>query len=203
MARIAAGLAVLAVVSLGTATGADGSALTIRVWNQARVSDSILQSAIDLDQSIFEQAGLKTIWLIDDAQPSRRANLAVNILRTLPPSPLTADVMGLVWLDPHRVVLPWADIFFRNISDLATTRSETARLLANVVAHELGHLLLGPKHSRRGLMQAYWDTRSTGMALRLPLRIEPEETVRLRSAAARILGSGPASASDGAPATPR
>ncbi len=202
LTRIVTGLAVLVLVWLDTAIGADGSALTIRVRNRARASDSIVQSAVATDQSIFEQAGLKTIWLIDDPQPNRRADLAMNIVRTRPPLPLTTDAMGLVWLDSHRHVLPWADIFFRDISDQATTRTETARLLANVIAHELGHLLLGPKHSSRGLMQAYWDPRTMGIALKLPLRIEPDEALMLRSAAARIL-AGVASASEDVPAAPR
>jgi hypothetical protein len=190
-------------VWLDTAIGADKAAITIRVWNRARVPDSIVQSAVAIDQSIFEQAGLKTIWLTDDPQANRRADLAVNIVRTRPPLPLTPDAMGLVWLDSHRHVLPWADIFFRDISDLATTRTETAHLLANVIAHELGHLLLGPKHSCRGLMQAYWAPRTMGIALRLPLRIEPGEALLLRLAAARILAGGSASASEGAPGAQR
>ena len=190
------GLAVLVVVWVDTAMGADGAALTIRVWNQARVSDSIVHSAVAIDQSVFEHAGLKTTWLIDDPRLDLRANLAVNIVRTRPPLPLTADAMGMVWLGARGVVLPWADIFFRNISELTTTRTETALLLANVIAHELGHLLLGPKHSRRGLMQPEWDSRTIGMALRLPLPIEPGEALRLRSAAARVLAGGGAPASE-------
>lgn len=201
--RIVAGLAILVLGWLEAAAGADGAALTIRVWNPARAPDSIVQGAAVIDQSIFARAGMKTIWLIDDSQPGRRANLAVNIVSTRPPLPLTAEAMGLVWMDPNRVVLPWADVFFRNISDIASTRTETACLLANVIAHEVGHVLLGPKHSRQGLMQAYWDTRTMGLALRLPLRIEPAEALRLRSTAAGILGSEPTSPSERPPGAPR
>jgi hypothetical protein len=166
---------------------ADRPALTIKVWNRAHVPDSILQSALVIDRQTFEQAGVDTVWLIDSFEPNPRADLAVDILRTRPPLPLTKDTtLGFVWWNRQGDSLPWADVFFRNIMEQATTRTETAMLLANVIAHELVHLLLGPKHSDSGLMQAHWDTRPLSAPLRLPLRIEPGDAERLRLAAVRI-----------------
>jgi hypothetical protein len=53
-----------------------------------------------------------------------------------------------------------ADVYYRETRKLASrTAIEPAILLAYVMAHELGHLLLGPAHSPSGIMRAAWDDR--------------------------------------------
>ena len=204
MARIVRSLALLGGLTWpGAVVAADRPALTIKVWNQARVSGSILQSALAIDRQTFEQAGVDTVWLIDSFEPNPRADLKVDILRTRPPLPLTYDTLGFVWWNRQGDFLPWADVFFRNIMEQATTRTETAVLLANVIAHELVHLLLGPKHSDSGLMQSHWATHPLSAPLRLPLRIEPCDAVRLRLAAARIAAGAALSAAEDALEAPR
>ena len=204
--RIVLSLALLGSLTWpGAVVSADRPALTIKVWNRARVSSSILQSALAIDRQTFEQAGVDTGWLIDSFEPNPRADLAVDILRTRPPLLLTQDdTLGFVWWNRQGYSLPWADIFFRNIIEQATTRTETTLLLANVIAHELVHLLLGPKHSDSGLMQAHWATRRLLSApLRLPLRIERGDAVQLRLAAARIAGGEALSAAEDTLEAPR
>jgi hypothetical protein len=198
MPLIASGLTVLwLLIWPGAAQTVNRPALTIRVWNLARVSSSVLQPAVAIDRKAFRQAGVETAWLIDNFEPNSGVDLAVDIVRARPALPLNRDTLGWVYWNRQGEALPWADIFFRDISELANTRTETATLLANVIAHELGHMLLGPKHADTGLMQSNWGARTIGVALRQPLRIEPNEASRLRLAAARI-ATGPGVGGSGA-----
>ena len=52
-----------------------------------------------------------------------------------------------------------ADVFYSGIQQMGGTATQSGKLLGHVIAHELGHLLLGMKsHSRAGIMQAQWSS---------------------------------------------
>jgi hypothetical protein len=54
----------------------------------------------------------------------------------------------------------YAGVFHYRVKQLGTTASEAA-VLGHVIAHELGHLLLGTgHHSDGGIMKAVWSGRS-------------------------------------------
>jgi hypothetical protein len=55
-------------------------------------------------------------------------------------------------------------------------KNDTALVLGCVIAHELGHLLLGVHgHSNGGIMQAHWGIEQTQLALMSQLSFLPEE----------------------------
>ena len=57
-----------------------------------------------------------------------------------------------------------------------SNKNDTALVLGCVIAHELGHLLLGAHgHSIRGIMQAHWGMEQTQLALMSQLSFLPEE----------------------------
>jgi len=57
-----------------------------------------------------------------------------------------------------------------------SNKDDTALVLACVIAHELGHLLLGAHgHSIAGIMQADWGIEQTQRALMSQLSFLPEE----------------------------
>jgi hypothetical protein len=59
-------------------------------------------------------------------------------------------------------------------------------VLGATMAHEIGHLLLGPKaHSRRGIMSARIRCEELRQASRGELRFEPAEAQRLQAEVAR------------------
>jgi hypothetical protein len=63
------------------------------------------------------------------------------------------------------------------------TTPQTTTLLACVIAHELGHLLLGAHgHSIHGIMRDRWDIEQTRRALMSELDFLPEEGKLMRSA---------------------
>ena len=50
-----------------------------------------------------------------------------------------------------------ADAYFSSIQDYTRLfQADAAALLGQVVAHELGHLLLGPGHERHSIMRDHW-----------------------------------------------
>ena len=90
------------------------------------------------------------------------AGLLVRIL----PSPLTADstadAMGMAMPQLGR-----GAIFLSRVSELAATsagRVSLSTLLGCVLAHEIGHLLLGPAHAKEGVMRADFGKHEMDMA---------------------------------------
>ena len=84
-----------------------------------------------------------------------RRDIALKILATAP-SGVKGTILGLA------VPLAWAGlnarVFDDNIRDIALNRHRAHEVvLAHVIAHEIGHVLLRTNsHSGRGLMSAVW-----------------------------------------------
>jgi hypothetical protein len=66
-------------------------------------------------------------------------------------------------------------------------------LMGYVVAHEVGHCLLGPGHSYVGLMQATWSRKDVGALARLSVHLTKQEA---RKAAARLAAAQPSAGRD-------
>jgi hypothetical protein len=89
-------------------------------------------------------------------------------------------VAGRAFLDNHT-----ASIYYDRLPRIPGGRasaSDTATVLGCVIAHELGHLLLGSHgHTVDGIMKGQWDTGQTELALRLQLRFLQQEAERMRA----------------------
>jgi hypothetical protein len=67
------------------------------------------------------------------------------------------DVLGTAYPD-EQVAGYFAYVFYDRIQELAQRRRLGHALLADVMAHEIGHLLLGStSHSASGIMCAHWN----------------------------------------------
>lgn len=172
----AAAAAVLMASSVGAAGSSDPTA-TIRVYNYAAVSNAVLKDAEKETARIFTAAGINTAWL--DCSGSRvpprsgltqagevttpcsasiGGDIVLRILsRSSPASTAFRDTMfgfaegGFV-----------ASVFYARLQDVADgvygNRSAISLILGDVIAHEMGHLLLGTNsHSRTGIMNGKWD----------------------------------------------
>jgi hypothetical protein len=53
-------------------------------------------------------------------------------------------------------------------------------LLGYIIAHELGHLLLGPGHAPSGIMRATWDMNDLEAIRQGRLKFSREECARIR-----------------------
>jgi hypothetical protein len=76
-----------------------------------------------------------------------------------------------------------AFIGFGNIQRLAVaSRISESQILAAVIAHELGHLLLGPAHTETGLMHGNWDVHDLCRLEQRQLKFDPDQCQRIHVA---------------------
>jgi hypothetical protein len=102
--------------------------------------------------------------------------------RTLPPG-----VFGVSFLAHDAGA--YADVFFDPIERLRQVRKEISlgEILGYVMAHELGHLLLGSNaHSREGIMQAHWESQQLHSVTRGQLLFTPAQAAKMRSKIASL-----------------
>ena len=112
---------------------------------------AILNKSQDEVARIFADAGLGVEWT--EAGPRFTVQIvpiALGYRRASSP------VMGVAVRSPNPAT---ARIFFNEVKDFARTWDvNISTLLAHVIAHEIGHLLLPyVPHSATGLMKAEWD----------------------------------------------
>lgn len=147
--------------------------ITIYLYDYAAPKPSVLLEAERAVTGILEKAGVETVWVDcprDDASPRNLACVASAdpthlILRVLPDSmsnrfrQVPGDAMGFAMLGERFNCNAW--IFYDRVKDLSLKKHlALERLLGAVIAHELGHLLLGENaHANTGLMHACWTHR--------------------------------------------
>jgi hypothetical protein len=140
----------------------------IAIRNDARIPETVLAQAVQEASRIFRQAGVDTVWIVchspnagTSTQPDclSAGDLTHLSLRIVPwSSPLGDSTFGIAFLSEGGVGV-YSDVFYPLVeklhSDFGTGLS---RVLGHVMAHEIGHLLLGLRsHSALGVMQSHWQ----------------------------------------------
>jgi len=202
--RWALALALLAANSTVAARDPDPT-VTVRLYNYARVPSGVLGGALSEATRIFSAAGVDLVWLdcVDPWSQSRLgsastepagkagcdgqvrgATVVLQILpRSTPVSKASPDAMF-----GFATGSDLAAVFYGRVQDLAwgAARNEIPLILGAVMAHELGHLLLGANsHSPSGIMCAKWDREYVRLALRGYQHFSPEQSASLREAVVR------------------
>ena len=170
---------------------ADAVPLSVRIYNYAQVPAPILAAAQTEAIRIFLQAGIEVSWLPCAGSDEEfteaphkftacaQATRAV-ILRIEPKS-----------LDGHTVRShsrlaaaqnQRAEVFYDRLRQFAADQDCTpASILALVMAHELGHLLLrGESHSSQGIMVPKFRTQELRCAQKGELLFTPAQAQRMR-----------------------
>jgi hypothetical protein len=170
--------------------------LTVSVFNDAGVEPSVWLQAQGRATEIMRRSGISLTWL-DCGFPasgkpdsncsaiSYPTHLSVRVVRKV--SPVKGDIFGQSFQDAagegNYVLVYYASVkAFR-----AATTVPAGELLGCVVAHELGHLLLGTaSHSSTGLMSAVWQDPELRQVVRGNLLFTGDqgEHIRFRFAAA-------------------
>lgn len=156
------GVLVLTWCLSGFAAESQNPQLTVFVVERAGVSPHLLLEAEADAAHIIGRAGLDVNWITcrDGAQAAScgafsQADLIVHLI---PRGRASGDVFGVAFVEND--VGTYADLFFDPIQRLreqARTLS-LSPVLGGVLAHEIGHLLLGSNaHSRVGIMQPHWE----------------------------------------------
>lgn len=141
------------------------SQLDVAVFNDAGVDPQIVREAEDRAAQVFRVAEIEVHWrnahpeqTAASAEPASSEHGMLVSVRILPCSrDLAADILGLAFIGKGGRGQQ-ADIFYDGIAKLSRSESlNAAVLLGAVMAHEVGHLLLGSKsHSATGIMQRHW-----------------------------------------------
>ena len=132
--------------------------IDVRMVSRAGTDPRVVAGATHDASSIFCRAGLTVRWLNSNERPE--AMRLFLILDAAPASPFARnqETVGFAQYghhESHRIAYAFVDRVRRLSRDEATPQRS---LLAAVIAHELGHLLLPPgSHSTAGIMQADWD----------------------------------------------
>ena len=185
--------------TLHAETAKDHRPATIRIYNYAQVPASILDEAARGAAAIFEVAGLLSQWRLctirqspDDLEDAGcegipgtnefavRVNRGPQIAADLRQAP---DVLGYAVVLERRGFV--ATVHSARVLALARRAGvDPAALMARVMAHEVGHLLLGTnEHAIRGLMRADWKLHSWSMSEHSDWMFSADEVLRIRQRA--------------------
>jgi hypothetical protein len=150
--------------------------ITVRIYNYAGVTDGTLLRAEEEGTRIFRKAGVEAVWLecgaarsLEEQVPPCETPLgAITVnLKILPPSMAarfesSREEMGFALVLARNGSASDAWVFYQRVEEAAASQIASAsQILAYAMAHEIGHLLLGPDHhSRDGIMCAHWNQKS-------------------------------------------
>jgi len=177
--------------------------ILIRVSNANNIPGSILLPAQGVASRILAQAGIQVRWVkTADSEPATEMNGCRD-------RHLNVIDMAFVVKAPanQRFVLataaPYASggvrihVFWDRILDAHPADGPPVQrsLLGHVLAHEIGHVLIGSQeHSPAGLMKAAWTNFELGSMRAGPLPIAKQDTeAMLRNLDAASIGCAPAS----------
>lgn len=172
--------------------------LTVFVYDDARVPSVLIEKAEREADRVFVAAGLKVSWtncpagkrVVTDqvvCEPLGPPQLSVRIVQRS--RYLTDATFGLAYISdtgPSR----YCDVFYNRVQDLQQQGvASISSVLGHVLAHEIGHLLLGTNsHSRTGIMRAQWQADELRAASMGRLLFSSEEGERIREQVRRLSG---------------
>ena len=149
--------------------------ISLQMTNEARVPVHLLEESQDEVTRIFARAGLTVRWT--DTNPRFTVHIVPQVLGY---GRAGSSVMGVALRQPNSAK---AQVFFKQVEDFARAhRVDSSSVLAYVIAHEIGHLLLpGGAHSPTGLMQAQWDRALVHNATTGSLTFTEAQAARIRA----------------------
>ena len=148
----------------------DRASIVVRMYGQAesKLDDPTARRTAG---AILERAGVQVFWLEcsvhsegNDAADPCNVTLGSNelVLRMVDVGVTNAshmDTLGFAWVDARAGGGSLATVYADRVRQMARSAGiDEAELMGRVIAHEIGHLLLGTnQHARQGLMRASWS----------------------------------------------
>jgi len=173
-------------VLLGTSLSA-GERMTVSVCTRGRLDEKVVTGAEATAAALFHSIDIEIVWAkceigLEGDEAAQQHWFTVRLRDGKPfitPNPPALDALGEAFLSEDKVGYI-VDVYYQAVQTLATSKQAEFRpLLGYVIAHELGHLLLGPGHSTRGVMSAAWDLRDLQAIREACLRFSPAEGARM------------------------
>jgi len=166
--------------------------VTVGLYDDAQLSSQVLVEAKDEVTRVYRKAGVAISWIdCKSSQMDTDRDLrcqtppsAIHInLRIVPhTSKFNDDVFGVAFLDAQGTGA-YSDVFYDSVEKLDSDwHVGLARVLGHVMAHELGHLLLGSNaHSDRGIMCPSWHAGELHLASMGALLFSMEQAQQMRA----------------------
>jgi hypothetical protein len=175
--------------------------MNVSVCTRGNLSKKVAVGAEEAASSVFRFAGVEIVWPKCEIALEGDAAMQQHwfTLRLRAGSPLikmdpdSFDALGQTYLsfDDTGYI---ADVYYEAVQTLASSKQlDFTSLLGYVMAHELGHLLLGPGHAAMGVMRAKWDPRDLRAMDRHWLEFSREEVLRMRQILSVPFAGTPAS----------
>jgi tetratricopeptide (TPR) repeat protein len=162
--------------------------LTIKVYNYSPAPSLTIGHAEGEAGRILLEAGIHVIWLSCRPTPAeetatlacRADSLMSPILRIAPHAIESLGRLTLGFTLPAPGGAINATVVYSRVQELVSNRADSEqKIFGYGIAHEIGHVLLGPEHSLSGLMRAQWHTSDWRLADLEQLRFSPQEAIAM------------------------
>jgi hypothetical protein len=177
---------------------AAGPLMHVAICNVDGVRDSIVARAKVETTLVYSAAGVTIVWhdcylFPSPTQQQREPWFVVRLRTGKPPltvGPASLDVMGKAYLAEEGGG-SLSDAYLEAIQAMSEQyQSDQSALLGLVMAHELGHLLLGPGHTSEGVMQRTWGLKQMFALSKRWLKFSKEDAARIRRALETLQSDG-------------
>jgi hypothetical protein len=169
--------------------------IEIHIYNYSSISDETLARAEQETARVFQHMGVGATWRVC---PLTSQEAVHNKACVLPDAPTRlvlrllsnsmadsfgggGDIFGSALLPANEGFGVVANVYADRTRELADRR-EFEVILGRVIAHELGHLLLGKNaHSAAGIMHGRWRAQDLGLSRQAAMLFLPGEAKRIRA----------------------
>ncbi len=186
----------LVLTTAGSVAGQTGD-LAVRVYDYAGVPGKVMTAAEDEARRLLHRAGIETEWSGCPKNPNERDRYPncqeplgeADVILHVMPQPVeeyqvTSNGFGLTLQSGKGGIAEHVYVFYDRVKKTAgkVDQLPPATLLGYVIAHEIGHLLLGPdSHSSRGIMRARWGREDLEQMQRGKLAFLEEQAAIMRA----------------------
>jgi len=188
-ALVAVAMLATAVSSFGAGRDADPQLqITVRVDDKAGVQGAVLKLAEARAADVFAMSGVSVDWL--DGEEAIRLKLRTPytiLIMSEAPAKLKAamEQLGTDVMGQGAPFVGRAYIYYDRVRELRPSPPrDVITTLGDVIAHELGHLMLPPGHSLSGIMRPSID-----MASRRVETFTKDEAVMIREHLHRLIAA--------------
>jgi len=161
-----------------------GGRMSIRLCNLDAVSEATVAGAQAVLVAIFRPMQVEVTWAACEDRTSVDTAIILRLRRNGPALETgsgSLDMMGMAFTAPG-VAGNLADVYYTAVEKFARKNgADPAEVLGYVIAHEIGHLLLGPGHVDASIMCARWNAKTLADARQRWLTFNPSQRAAVRS----------------------
>lgn len=178
---------------LTSVSAAASQSMSVAVCNLGHLPVIAIAQAEEEVRYVFSTIGIQVRWLdCQESADSRHIDPRFTIRLRRDGQFVQAEPAALAWMGRAFVSADstgsLADAYYDSIREFAVAHpiADTGQVLGYVIAHELGHLLLGPGHAPSGIMRAAWNTTQMRALRERGLRFTKAEQSAIRSQLRRL-----------------